>query len=628
MRTGSNFLIFIALLVIGFIIHALVLRFVFPGYYDPLSPNHEDFYIPVAFAFAPNNGYGYGDLMNWTRPLFMMFYKASGYAGFEGAVAFVISLVIANCALTALLIKRLLNFSFNGFFILTFGIYCFLLFSMPYFYIFYTEDPGSHLSYFFLILAGFSVIFLVNKQLWLSLFLATMLSILGYLSKETYELVALFFSGLWFIYYRRESIMKALVPVIATVVGIAVSVLNNMRLKSVFVNPEAGEDNPYKMDLSPYSVLREMWRYFREGMNFANILLIGLIGYLVFLFFRNKGNRSRELLFLTVACLAAPFLAWLPNALLPNHHYGGYSFNGLYLFYLPVFFVPFLRFLKPVSVTTLIILGILIPVSHLLNYKKYKDSTHNAVLIYESTLRNFHNALDTLIGKIQPGSKPERILIKGITFPFNAFVYPESLREFPNAPYANYDVVNYTGKFRYEGRRDLVRYINEEDTGFAQYNRIWIFNNDGRLVLAQENPSVANNFKSSGDSTGVLLTLDNLPDFKISGIYSPESGIAWTDGNVTIELNTPIRKDDTINVKLTTYLPEVCKDVYPTLELVDINGVAYKAVQSRKSEFNFYYRFATEGTKINRVTITAPKLPTSETDKRILSFPFGELYIR
>jgi hypothetical protein len=622
---GGYLLTFAALFIIGVIIHALVLKFIFPGYYDPLSPNHEDFYIPVAFAHAPGNYYSFGALMNWTRPVFMMFYKAIGYAGSEGAVGFVIALVIANSALTALLIKRVLNISSSNFFILTFCSYCFLLFSMPYFYIFYTEDPGSHLSFFFLLLATCSVIFLANRKLWFSLLLASVFSIMAYLSKETYELVALFLSGLWFLYYRKESLKKALIPAIATVIGIMVSVLNNMRLNSVFVNPDAGEGDPYKMVLTPYSIVREMWRYFKEGMNVANILLVLIIAYLVYSYFRNKGSRSREILFLTVGCLVSPFLAWLPNALLPNHHYGGYSYNGLNLFYLPLILLPFLRLNKALSTGALILLVLLIPASHFLNKKWYNHPIQRTVLIYEDTQRNLHYNLDSLINTLDQGQQPGKVLIKGVTFPFSPFVYPESLREFANASYATYDVVNYTGKFRYEGRRDLVKFINEPDTGFVQYSRVWTFNNDGTLNAEQ---SSSTGTKRSADSTGVLVTLESLSDFKTSGIYGAEGGLAWTSGNVNIELNTPIKSKDTLNAKLSTFLPEVCKNITPKLVLVDIDGNEHAAIATQKKNDIFYYTFTGVDKAIQRVNIISPTLQPSATDQRILSFPFIELYIR
>ena len=34
-------------------------------------------------------------------------------------------------------------------------------------------------------------------------------------------------------------------------------------------------------------------------------------------------------------------LAWLPNALLPNHHFEAYSWNGAYLIYAPVLLLAF-----------------------------------------------------------------------------------------------------------------------------------------------------------------------------------------------------------------------------------------------------------------------------------------------
>jgi hypothetical protein len=624
-KAGDHVITFIAVFIIGIIVHALVLKFIFPGYYDPFIPNHEDFYIPLAFVHAP---IGFDTLMNWTRPVFMMFYKATGYAGIQGGTAIIVAVVIANCALTASLIKRALNLAFGKEFTLTFIIYCVLLFAMPYFYIFYTEDPGSHLSYLFLMCAAHAVLFVSKRHLWLSLFLASVFSILAYLSKETYQLVALFFSGLWFLYYRKESIKRSLVPGIATVIGIVMSLLNNLRLNSVFVNPDAEQGNPYKMDLSPFSVLREMWRYFREGMNPADILLVLGVAWLVYSYFRKKGKKSNALLLLTIGCLAAPFLAWVPNALLPNHHYGGYSFNGLYLFYLPLFLLPFLRLHKSVSTVMLILLVLLIPASHIFNRKTYKDSTHRAVLFYEDTQRNLLFALDSFIAAIQPNQEQERVLVKGITFSFSPFVYPESLREFANAKYATYDVVSYNGRFRFEGRKDLVRFINESDTTFSQYTRVWTFNENGKLKSAGQYENIIDDTRKPGDSSAALISLENLKAYSNSGIYPPEGEIAWTNGDVSIELNVPIRSIDTLTARLSTYLPEKCKDIIPKLLLVDTDGVEHAATATKKKANIFYYTFKAPGKSIQKIRIISPALPPVPEDKRVLSFPFIELYIR
>lgn len=556
----------------------------------------------------------------------MLFYKATGYAGTQGSIAFIVAVVIANIALTSLLIKKYLKLPFDKYFIGVFAVYCYLLFAMPYFYVFYTEDPGSHLSYFFLILAAFSVVFLQGR-IWISILLASLLTTLAFLAKETYELVALAFSGLWLMFHWKKSRLRSLVPGIATVVGILVSVLNNMRLKSVFVNPDAEAGNPYAMNLSPVSILQQMWRYFREGMNIPNVLLALFIAWLVYAWFRKNKSERNAALFITLGCLAAPFLAWFPNALLPNHHYAGYSFNGLYLFYLPLFFVPALKNQNAINTASLLLLTLLIPASHFFNRKMYKDAGHKNFVFFEDTQRNFHNALDSLIGNLPPGKERQKVLIKGVTFTFSPFVYPESIREFPKAQLANYDVINYTGRFRYEGRRDLVRFINEADTGFAQYTRVWTFNNNGKLISGRK--YLPDSTIRSGDSTGVLITLENLPEFKTSGIYSVEpSAIAWTNGNVSIDLNTSIHKNDTLNAKLSTYLPVECKDIEPKIILVDNEGMEHPAIQFNKKENIFYYRFITGGNSISKIKIISPTLPASENDKRILSFPFIELYVR
>jgi hypothetical protein len=105
----------------------------------PLAFHHSDFYIPASFAYAAGDGYSFFNLLYWPRPLFMWVYKFTGYFGHPGSVAWVVGVVFLSRALTAVLVKRLLGLKIDRNFVLFFALYCFLLFTQPYFYTFYTR---------------------------------------------------------------------------------------------------------------------------------------------------------------------------------------------------------------------------------------------------------------------------------------------------------------------------------------------------------------------------------------------------------------------------------------------------------------------------------------------------------
>jgi len=70
---------------IALVIHAVALKFIFPGYYSPLYPHHSDFYISVAMAHSPNDFFQYGYL-GYSRPLGMFLLKFIGLPGVHGAI--------------------------------------------------------------------------------------------------------------------------------------------------------------------------------------------------------------------------------------------------------------------------------------------------------------------------------------------------------------------------------------------------------------------------------------------------------------------------------------------------------------------------------------------------------------
>src|ERR1700754_1835226 len=100
------------LTLLALLVHAFVLKFIFPGYYSPFYPYHSDFYLAEALANAPN----FGSIKNYigaTRPVGMFFLRLTGYLGLYGAIAFTVVNVAVNVAITALLLQRILKLKFN-----------------------------------------------------------------------------------------------------------------------------------------------------------------------------------------------------------------------------------------------------------------------------------------------------------------------------------------------------------------------------------------------------------------------------------------------------------------------------------------------------------------------------------
>ncbi len=621
----KNLYYFIIFALLAIIVHAIVLKFIFPGYYKPLTPHHSDFYIPAAFANAPNETYyTFLGFLTWPRPIYLMVCKFIGYFGIQGGIAWIIMIVCMNAALSALLIKRFLKLSFSWSLIIIFLGYCLLLFSHPYFYTFYSQDLGAQLSYFFLIIGVHFFYSTYNRSVILSNSLLLFFGLLAFLSKETYGLTALFFTLLWFVYYKKTSFLKAFLPFLMISIAFITAFTVNVLIKSIFVDLNAAPGGDYHISFNPSIILREWFKYASEAMNLANVAMLGLLTYLVFIY---KGENRKQLVYLIVACLSGVVLSLIPNAVLPNHHYKGYSFNGTYILYLCLFFLPILWKEELMRRGVIIVIALLTLISPLVNTGKYKGDVNTWVLIQENNQRNLLAALGPLMKGLNKSAVPQKVLIQGITFPFHPFVYPESVRVFPNSKYGVFDVVNYNPSVQNNVRNDLVAFLKPSDTSLITYDQKWTFDNEGRLTKL-ENFLAERILTIKPDSNNLItINAENLSQYSNIGFYDAENLIRWTNGQAMIDLKTPIENKDSVVIRLNTYMPPICKNVVPKIFLSDINNKRYEAALYTRKDDVFYYLFVrNKERKIQKINISSEIIDASP-DKRTLSFPFVSLDI-
>jgi len=459
---------------LALIVHALVLKFIFPGYYSPLYPHHSDFYISVALAHSPEDYFQYRYL-GYSRPLGIFFLKFIGSLGIHGAILFTVINVAINCSLSAVLAQRMLKTEIKWTTLLFFSVYCWLLFSQAYFYTFYTQDVFSHLSYSFIITGACIFTNQYKRRKTVAYSALFILLIIAFLCKETYALSAVFCAILWYIYNKRTTGKSSPALPLITVGAIVLVVLFNLIIKSVFTNFNSAATDPYYINLTPASIIKEMALYAKEGLNVLHWIILAIIAVCGIMYFRTPEKRFS---YLAIGCILAAVLSWLPNALIPNHHNGGYSFNGAYLLYLPVVFMPVLmnqsknlRRLTPVLMLAAFI-------SPYFNQKEYAKQWW--VLQQENTERHLLKSLDTLM-KLQPSAQPHHILVTGLTMPFFPFHHPASLKAYPNEKFGLYDVVDYSLNLPHD-RYKAVKFVLPADVQIKEYNSIWLFNNDGNFL--------------------------------------------------------------------------------------------------------------------------------------------------
>lgn len=476
--TAKNVFFFMALLVVAWLMHFIVLYFIFPGYYSPLSFHHSDFYIPASFAYSPEEAHSFANLLNWPRPLFMYSYKLSGYLGHAGSVAWVVTIVFLNCALMALLVRRVLNLKVDIYFCLFYALYCYLLFSQPYFYTFYSQDIGSQLSFLFLLLGVFAFISLVEKSVLAASIILFACASCAFLVKETYILSMGFVAFCWFVYYIKQNPLKAIAPGLSLLFSGIIAALVNFKTKSVFVNLEAEQGSPYHIVLHPFSIIKELARYSYEAL--APILVV-VFALILFQLYKTYKNKLLVCGFLVCGIFAG--LAWLPNALLPFHHYPGYSFNGLYVCFTVLFVAVKMfqdRFLSKKIFWVIVGLTILSPLS---SQRAYHSERNNWVLAQEKIQTNMLAGFNKAAAQLLPLDKNVTVLVSGITAPFHPFVFPESIRSFRGGEKANYYFVVPKDFPANLGKKvDLVNFIAEQEKTSVDYDQEWQFDEQGNLV--------------------------------------------------------------------------------------------------------------------------------------------------
>lgn len=475
---ASKLLSFIGLALIAWLMHFCALYFIFPGYYHPLSFHHSDFYIPAAFVYAPGNHYSFASLLHWPRPLFMCFYKFTGYFGYAGSIAWVVAIVFFNCALTALLFARLLTLKVDGKFYLLFALYCFLLFTQPYFYTFYSQDIGSQLSYLLLLVGAF-IFFALNQRqiIWAALALLV-LSTSAFLVKETYILSIGFVTFCWFVFYLKKDLIKAIAPGVAVFIAAIISILFNLKAKSVFVNLNARQGSDYDMNLNLASILQELKAYAGQGLTPLVIIALGFIAFVIYKKSKNKLPFAGFFI-----CIGFAVLAWLPNALLPFHHYQGYSFNGLYVCFSVLFIVFKLMQNQELHQRLFLIILMLLLISPLSSIKKYRDDRNQWVLAMEGVQKNLLASFQQATAQLLPLNHPVKVLITGISSPFHPFAFPESIRSFPGGDNASYYfVVPKEFPVHLGETVDLVKFISDAERLSVIADQEWQFDQNGKLV--------------------------------------------------------------------------------------------------------------------------------------------------
>lgn len=528
--------------------YVLALVFVLPGRLDPIAIPHSDLYMPLAIANAPYNP-------AMPRPVGALFDFWRGQFGLSTSILMSLCVVFANCLLTVHLLRRwMIRNAFpihRAGLLLGLALYGWSVFTHPFFYIFAAWDAYAQISYLCLGL-GWLWWCRFEHRRWLAGAGFLVLVTVAFLAKETYIASFLLLLGFfhpvgktpWAGAGRREPLWRVLferrnwwLPVLACV-GFLAAFAVGRALKSPFTSDTAFADDAYKISLAPLSVLREWFRYLKDGWSGWNLLALCLVVVAA-----RRVSVGRSLAWPCALLIFAGVLAWLPNATLPNHHFGLYSFTGSYLTYAPILLLCAsfgFRRGNPGRKTSLLfgLCVLLMAALPLLNQRLYKRSEVAFYLAQTERQAQLVQSLEAL--STQLPKKNARVLLTGIVPPFNPFDHPAAFHGFFPTHGLQLDVLAY-GHY---GRQLLevddgssqIRRIHAPDLDMAvPYDAIWRVDFSGR-VLAGQAPS---------DQTAVSmgLTRDDLTRYPVVAQLLAQPGAA-TDPYALLECGQALLRYD------------------------------------------------------------------------------------
>jgi tetratricopeptide (TPR) repeat protein len=492
------------------LVFSCALYFIFPGSFQPFAIPHNDIYMPLTIANAPFN-------RHMPRPTGNLIDFLRGAFGLRFSIFFPVAVTLMNCIGTFLLSIKLLPNVFststkNYQIFVSFSLYMWLICTHRYFYIFSGWDAYAQYSYLLLLCAAACLVFFRNN--WLKVAGLFLFSLASFLAKETYVLSFLFLipfifwlgraaseEGCSFSSDRSMRVNPQLLAVwLAGVIAFVIAYAINLSLNSPFTGSGLGEADPYKVALSPISVLREWSRYAQDGWNFPIVVIVGVIYFWGIRKYWKKGNSA-----VVLVPFFAGVLAWLPNSALPNHYFEQYSFTGSYLYYLPIVFVVCRSFnfsgARAGALPSMVMCGALC-ILPFINAGLYKKDSVQFYVLQMKKQEKYLKVFDEIASSSKGTSDSRPQLLVGIAPPFNPFDYPSAFLThfFPNG--LKLDVVGYSSIMRksIEATKDglRIRRVDVADVDLSSYSKVWVVALDGSQMQLPSEESLSIVARRSG----------------------------------------------------------------------------------------------------------------------------------
>jgi hypothetical protein len=463
------------------------LKFIFPGYFDPLIPQNADFF----YTYNGLSAISWMKIFTVPRPIGFFALKIVGILGMKGVIIFLISLTFINILLTINFVKKISNLKIYWPIVL---VYLFLIFSHPGFYFNYIYDFFDAIAYFFVILA--TLIWLKKEEQLTTIRLVVLSILIGlsFFSKETYIVTLLIF-WIWHFIFKKNKVRKNAVIMLLISTGILVAALIQSRIsQSIWINFGSNADNPYFVNLNPHSIFETLYFYL-SGWGNMGVFFIITLSLLIVLLNQKYFKEFWLLIFMG-------FSAYLPYSILPNHETGCYFWLGVPLSYAAILLVQpdtvntFLIKIRNKKISAIIVAAFVVAfiALTLLSLKNNKDQRKAPLWEWsmglEKNNRNIISSFPILKNNIKEN---DRILITGMNFGTHPFSCQHELMDI----YLNRKndfIDNYFGKnhkwtiSEYGAGKSIkkscnsINYINDDNIDLTSFEEIFVFGNNGKLI--------------------------------------------------------------------------------------------------------------------------------------------------
>ena len=399
-------------------IYWLCLRFLFPGYFAPLTPNHPDLYTPVGFLER-----SFSEILTYPRPLNYVIVRTSGWLGVEGSILVVVLAAIFAVMLASTMTIRWARARMSG---LGLACYLILVFGHPEFYFEHRHDSPAVFSCAAVFLAAeFWRRWLIENR-WRDLGGCFALTLALGLLKETYY-PSLLILLVTLAVAERQLRLRRIVPALGGVCALlGFSFLISAAGFRRWI--PAGAES-YRISLAPSEVWGGFVYYLSHLFTWASALAVLVSLALLF--------RNRRKLAIGSGMTLAGIAALLPNSVLPNHLFEQYSWLAAPFCFAPLLLLaapeinaarepepgasgfnawrPRLAALVVVSLTALSVWRYL---------PEYASTVHQWGVAQELENRGFMASFAQLRG-LPPGT---HVLVTGVDTPLNPWIEPDFLK--------------------------------------------------------------------------------------------------------------------------------------------------------------------------------------------------------